>query len=460
MSGAFLRLAIAFAAALAIVHLRDEAARVAPLCATHVVLAQDNLIPQGYYDPRSAGYGNPAAAQQGFDPNSLGTNFSGPNSPTPPTNPARPASWPGGPPLRSAPPGAAPPQAQVPLPKKDPLDPPIEPATILAHVGTEIVQASELLPTVHQIIDAYIEKNLREKFHDMPEDYRRKTRNKWEREVLEAQLKDAVNVKVLLTELKSEAPEEALQKNVEHIRGLFNQDEIKRLMTVYKASSTVDLDAKLRAQGGSLDAQRTVFVDRYLAVGWVQQQIREKRREPSHEEMVAYYRQNIAEWERPARARWEQLTAKFDQFPSQADAWRGIARWGNLVQQGVPLAEVAKTHSQAVSSDEGGLNDWTTKGSLRSEVIDRTLFTLPVGALSRILKDDDGFHILRVVEREERHTIPFSEVQGEIRDKLTGGDRQALINDYIANLRKRTPVHTVFDDDPGSLATRPGEARR
>ncbi len=451
MAREFLRILSALALAVAIVHLRaDAVAQITGAAAT--ALAQENLTPPPY-DPRAA------SAPQGFDPKEFGANQYGPGSPTPPTNPARPASWPGGPPVQTARPNIPPPASQPLLPQKDPLEPPIEPATILAHVGSEVVQASELLPTVRQTIDAYIEKNMGDEFHKMPEDFKRDTINKWRREVLKKTLQDAIHVKLLLAEVKSMAPEEAVNKNIEHIRGLFNQHEIKRLMTVYRASSTVDLENKLRAQGGSLESERTVFVDRNMAAGWVQQQIQEQK-EPSHQELVAYYRQNIAEWERPARARWEQLTAKFGEFPSEAAAWQAIARWGNDVLRGVPFAQVAKAHSHGVSADEGGLNDWTTEGSLRSEVLDRALYSLPVGVLSRILKDDDGFHIVRVVEREERHTIPFTDVQTEIKEKLKSGDRQTLIKEYIAKLRERMPVHTAFDDDSSSLATRPGQAPR
>ena len=39
----------------------------------------------------------------------------------------------------------------------------------------------------------------------------------------------------------------------------------------------IDLDNKLRALGSSLDAQRTVFIERYLAMGWLQQQVKDEQ---------------------------------------------------------------------------------------------------------------------------------------------------------------------------------------
>jgi hypothetical protein len=233
----------------------------------------------------------------------------------------------------------------------------------------------------------------------------------------------------------------------------FNENELKRLREMYNATSVADLDNKLHAHGGSLESQRTAYVERQLAIGWAMSQVKEKK-EPSHEEMVNYYREHISDWEHPARARWEQLTARYDKFPTKADAWRAIAQWGTQIQNGAPFADVAKTNSQGHAADEGGLNDWTTHGSLRSTVIEQAIFGLPVGVLSQILSDEEGFHIVRVVEREEQHITPFIEVQPEIKKKLFEGGRMEAMTEYVDKLRERLPVHTIFDEG-SPLATAP-----
>jgi parvulin-like peptidyl-prolyl isomerase len=236
-----------------------------------------------------------------------------------------------------------------------------------------------------------------------------------------------------------------VEKNLEHMRKGFNDNELKRLRDMYKATSVADLENKLHAHGGSLESQRNAYVEKQLAIGWAMSQIKEKK-EPSHEQMVKFYREHIADWEHPARARWEQITARYDKFPTKADAWRAVAQWGTQVQNGAPFADVAKANSQGHAAHEGGLNDWTTHGSLRSTVIEEAIFGLPVGVLSQILVDDEGFHIVRVVEREEHHTTPFIEVQPDIKQKLFEGGRMAAMNEYIEKLRERLPVHTIYDE--------------
>ena len=118
---------------------------------------------------------------------------------------------------------------------------------------------------------------------------------------------------------------------------------------------------------------------------------------------------------------------------------------GNQVLRGAELATVAKKFSQGATAAEGGYHDWTTKGSLVSDVLDDAIFTLPVNRLSLKLEDNTGFHIVRVSEREEARRIEFTEAQDAIREKLQEDDRKRQIREYIDKLHKDTYIWTIFD---------------
>jgi len=109
---------------------------------------------------------------------------------------------------------------------------------------------------------------------------------------------------------------------------------------------------------------------------------------------------------------------------------------------------VAKKGSEGPTADQGGVRDWTTKGSLVSETLDRALFGLPSGALSPILEDGAQLHIIRVIERKEAGRVPFVDAQDEIEKKILNQNRQERMKEYLARLREQTPVWTVFDESP------------
>jgi hypothetical protein len=403
--------------------------------------------------PRTAGgFGNLPATTPNLP------NVYAPSGPLPPVMAVRPNSWPGGP----APAPAAPQQPLVATSlttaigavKKSPADPPYDPAEMMARIGTERIQACEVLPMINRAINGVVAEN--PDFSKLkPEDQQAEI-HRAQKSYMKAAIQEIVGTKLLVSELRSSADAKMIEENEKHIREYFNSDHLPRLCKEYNASSVIDLEDKLRALGGSIDSQRTLFIEQSLAGGWLNQQVKKEDRDPTHDEMLTYYQAHVTDWETPARARWEQITAKWSNFNTREEAKAAIARWGNDVYvRRVPFAEVAKAHSQDFAAGDGGRHDWAAKGSLRSEPVDAALFALPVGALSRIIEDDEGCHIVRVLEREEAKRRPFVEVQQEIRKQLHDGGQAERRKKYIEELRARIPVWTVFDDEalPATGAT-------
>lgn len=71
-----------------------------------------------------------------------------------------------------------------------------------------------------------------------------------------------------------------------------------------------------------------------------------------------------------------------------------------------------------------------------------------MGKLSQIIEDDDGFHIIRVVQRVDAGRVPFFEAQVEIKEKIKEERRKRHLEEYIVQLREKTRVWTMFDGEP------------
>ena len=126
---------------------------------------------------------------------------------------------------------------------------------------------------------------------------------------------------------------------------------------------------------------------------------------------------------------------------------------GNEVFNGRPFNEVAREKSDGATASNGGVFDWTSKGSLVSTKLDEALFELPIGQLSSILEDGDTLHIIRVTERTEAGRTPFIDAQVGIRGKLLAEQRNNEMSSYLQRLRDRTPVWTIFDEDESKEVT-------
>jgi hypothetical protein len=246
-----------------------------------------------------------------------------------------------------------------------------------------------------------------------------------------------------------EIPEDKLPEIRKSVDTAFNETQLPQMMEEEGVSNSLEYERRLRERGSSLDRMRKMFFERGLAQEWLRKNTGGSFEIP-HADLIAWYQNHLEEYDIQARAKFEIITVKAGLKRSRTQAWEIMAGMGNEILGGRPFAEVAKSRSEGPTASTGGVYDWTTKGSLALKKIDEAIFTLPVGELSAIIEDGDALHIVRVTERQEAGRTPFIEAQVGIRQKLIDQKRKAAVDEYLAKLRARTPVWTVFDDPAGN----------
>ena len=309
-----------------------------------------------------------------------------------------------------------------------------EPGRLVAMVGDQPILAGDLLGQIGEMLLPYVGKASETQLQER-------------REVLMRQLlPQLINVKLLSLDVLRTIPVNRRGEIEQKLSEEFAKSQLKQMVEKAKVASPRELDAKLRTFGSSLDHQRRLFIDQTLAMQARYHKV-QLDTEVTPGEMLDYYRAHASEYEYPAQARWERLMVRFENFPSKDAARHALAEMGNQVYYGASLAAVAQRLSQGTSAHQGGYHDWTTHGSLVSEVIDRAIFALPVGELSPILEDEKGFHIVRVIDRRAAGRISFPETQGGIKEKILKERRQTKQREYLERLHRETRISTVFDDE-------------
>jgi parvulin-like peptidyl-prolyl isomerase len=220
-----------------------------------------------------------------------------------------------------------------------------------------------------------------------------------------------------------------------------------------------ELDLLLRRYGSSLERQQQAYAEDLVGRQEMYKEARSTA-EVTYDDMVAYFQDNLDDFRVATRARWEQITVKFDQFPSKFAAGEAIAKIGNELFYGAPFAPVAKRSSHGDKASEGGYHDWTDWGDFKiSREINEAVFSIKPGELSYIIEDTEGLHIVRVVERQEAHVIPFADAQVKIKERIHADRRTEAITKYLADLQDRIPVWTIYDEpDAQEQIANPGRA--
>lgn len=323
-----------------------------------------------------------------------------------------------------------------------------QPGELVAVVGTEHILAGDM----HVFIQPIIEQN-RDKIGGAPQEAA--LRAQLTRQVLP----QYIEVKAMYLEFFRDMVGSASPKEFETTRKqvvtkagkIFFEKQVPNLLKKYDAKDLQELESKLRDKSMSLRALQSQFIEQVLS-GQVEQKYIPEEYEIDRDDIIHYYQEHRENWEVPAKARWRQLTARFDKYPTRTEAQQAIQTMGNEIYLGGKSFEaVAKQSSQGFTADQGGVFDWTSQGSLKSRQLDEAIFTLAPRKLSQIIEDDLGYHIIEILEREAAHTEDLAVSQSEIRKTLSRKKRDEATEQLRERIMKRTPIWTRWPEDiPGS----------
>lgn len=425
---------------------------------THPLYAQ---APQraGSAPPGAPGrYPLPRNGNLPSEPGARGAALPGDRAPYPttpyPEAPYGAAAGPGGPYAGAPGPGAA--QAVGPDgPRQYPFGPQrrhFQPGQQLAVVGDQYILAGDLFPMVNQYMERVLSSLTPEQREQISPEQIEEQRDV----VLRKYLELTIEQKLLFVDFRRTAARNAKDKVNEMFADIqkkvdqeFEKSQVDQLMNMLGVTTRSELDGKLRSYGSSLEDRRRVFLEQALGQEMLKRNTQQLP-EITYADLRRRYQQDIETYTVAAKAKWEQLTVLFDQFESKEQAWNALADMGNRVRFGASLAEVATQGSQEAAASRGGFHDWTSQGSLVSEEIDSAIFSLPPNALSPIIEDARGYHIVRVLDRREAGFVPFSEAQEEIEKTLRNERKEKQRTEYLARLRSEIPVWTIFDGQVAS----------
>lgn len=317
---------------------------------------------------------------------------------------------------------------------------------LIAVVGNEHILAGDMAVFVEPII----EQN-RERIKNKDEE--KKIRSQLTRQVLRQYCEIKAIYQEFFRDMVGTVPPKQLQETKEKVLAkagrIFFERQVPVLMEKYQVTTMQDLERKLNEKSLSLTTLRSQFVEQVLASELERKYVPDKFEIDRQDLLEAYQndkQQNL--WSVAGRARWRQLTVRFDKHPTRQAAEEKIRQLGNEIFLGGKAFEaVARQSSEGYTSAEGGAYGWTTQGSLKSQPLDAALFSLPLNSLSQVIADDIGLHIIEVLEREEGHVKDFTEAQSELRDRLSDERRIKEVRAFRERILERTTIWTLWPED-------------
>lgn len=141
------------------------------------------------------------------------------------------------------------------------------------------------------------------------------------------------------------------------------------------------------------------------------------------EQIETYYQTNLAQFTTQGEANIAHI-----QLADEAQANEVVQQ----LQNGADFAVLAKERSQdTLSAAQGGQLGWAKAGTFPAE-FEAAVATLQAGQSSGVVKVDNAYHVIKVLERKEASQIPLEKVKTQISELI----RQELVLQEYSNITR------------------------
>ena len=222
------------------------------------------------------------------------------------------------------------------------------------------------------------------------------------------------------------------------------EDELQRSLEQLARENKMDMaqfKQALSQQGLSLDSVRDSLRRQQLTMRLLQYKVKPRR--VSDEEVQAAYATMNKNSDFEVRARDIFIaapdgTAQQREAAARAKADAALRR----IRSGESFAKVARDVSDGPTAKEGGDLGYFRRGQML-QALEQAAFSLKPGEVSgliRVTGEHGGFHLVMVEDRRQIAARPLSEVQEEIRNRLTSESVMKEREHYLTQLRKTAQV--------------------
>lgn len=155
-------------------------------------------------------------------------------------------------------------------------------------------------------------------------------------------------------------------------------------------------------------------------------------------ELRQYYDAHRGEFKRPARVHLQQILHE-----DETEAQRAL----DALRRGEPFAEVAARFSQGPKAHLGGDQGWLPVDKLTPDFAE-AISELEAGEISGLISAEYGYHIFRVGERLPAETVPFENVEEQIRLALQRRHEDEVLASLIEEGWRRYAIQIYPENLP------------
>lgn len=187
----------------------------------------------------------------------------------------------------------------------------------------------------------------------------------------------------------------------------------------------------LRPMGLNVDGLREIYAQDLSIQNFIQQTVMPTV-EVGDEDCQQYFQQNQQQFQMPERVRASHILFKVDETAAPEDEAEARAKAAQVLERarrGEDFAKLAEEFSEGPSAPRGGDLGYFQRGQMVPP-FDAAVFSLDIGEISDIVRTSYGFHIIKLVDRQEPRVVSYDEAAPRIKSVL----QQQGLNDRLQAL--------------------------
>lgn len=159
-------------------------------------------------------------------------------------------------------------------------------------------------------------------------------------------------------------------------------------------------------------------------------------------DMKKYYDENLDKFKLPEKYHASHILigvepqAKPDEKLKAKEKAESIRK---RILAGEDFATLAKTESSCPSKEQGGDLGSFGKGEMVPE-FEKAAAALKPGGISEVVETQFGYHVIKLIEKNDAGTVKFDEAKEKIKDYLKQTKTQKEVMDYIAELKSKASI--------------------
>lgn len=162
----------------------------------------------------------------------------------------------------------------------------------------------------------------------------------------------------------------------------------------------------------------------------------------SESELKRMYEENRQKYREPEKIKIALIFREVDpkDSKSKAEAKAKIGEAYSKIKSGIPFGDVAYKYSTAMSRVKGGEMGYIHRGILQSAEVEKKVFLMKKGEMSKILESKEGYFIIRFDDKKEAHQYSYDDVKVKMKTELIDERELERKEVMLAELRKNAVI--------------------